>query len=67
MRRPGITDALNLFEGEHAIRNRRGHIALRDRAALERFAQGLYGGAEAEYVRALLAANKLRVLRTVGR
>lgn len=51
IRRPGVTDALNLFEGEHAIKNRRGHIALRNREVLERFAQGTYGGAEAEYER----------------
>ena len=53
VRRPGITVALHVLEGEHMIRARRGAIQVVDRAKLERAAQGSYGMSEREYERVL--------------
>jgi CRP-like cAMP-binding protein len=51
VRRPSVTTALHLLEGEHLIRARRGRITVRDRAALEAYARDAYGRPEAEYRR----------------
>jgi len=51
VRRQSVTDALHLLEGEGAIRNSRGRVAVRDRGRLEALAAETYGFAEAEYHR----------------
>jgi CRP-like cAMP-binding protein len=57
VRRAGVTDALHLLEGEHAIRTGRMTIKVLDRAKLLSFAAGSYGVAEAEYERLISAAS----------
>lgn len=51
VRRPSVTTALHILEGNKLIRGTRGIITIRDRAALEEFADGSYGKPEAEYSR----------------
>lgn len=53
VRRPGITVALHVLEGDHMIRARRGAIEIVDRAKLEIAAKGSYGLTEREYERVL--------------
>ena len=50
-RRPSVTTALHVLEGNRFIRSERGCVIVRDRAALEEFASDAYGGPEAEYER----------------
>jgi CRP-like cAMP-binding protein len=57
VRRPGITVALHVLEGEHMIRARRGAIQILDRTKLERAAHGSYGLSEREYERVLGGAS----------
>jgi CRP-like cAMP-binding protein len=49
VRRASATDILHILEGEQAIRNARGRIAVRDRARLEAIAGDTYGEVEAQY------------------
>lgn len=49
VRRASITDALHLLEGRGAIKASRGHIVIRDRAALKAIAGYAYGRPEAHY------------------
>jgi CRP-like cAMP-binding protein len=49
VRRSGVTTALHVLEGTHAIRNERGRVILRDRAQLESNAGECYGPSEAAY------------------
>lgn len=51
VRRPGVTVATHVLEGEHAIRASRGRVEVRDREKLIGLAGGSYGLAEAEYER----------------
>ena len=51
VRRPSVTTALHILEGNRLIRGTRGVVTVRDRAALEDFADGSYGKPEAEYSR----------------
>src|SRR3954466_7582571 len=51
VRRPGVTIATHVLEGQGLIRAQRGRIAILDRANLERMAGASYGAAEAEYER----------------
>lgn len=51
VRRPSVTTALHILEGNHFIRARRGVVTIRDREALREFADGSYGKPEAEYDR----------------
>jgi CRP-like cAMP-binding protein len=51
VRRPSVTDALHILEGEHAINAERGMIRIRDRSRLESLAGDAYGAPEAEYGR----------------
>jgi DNA-binding FadR family transcriptional regulator len=51
VRRPSVTDALHVLEGERLIHANRGLITIRDRARLEDMAGGAYGVPEAEYRR----------------
>jgi CRP-like cAMP-binding protein len=54
VRRPGVTDALHVLEGEHAIKSFRATVVVTDRPKLERMAKGSYGVAEAEFRRLIL-------------
>lgn len=51
VRRPSVTTALHVLEGNGFIRSERGCIIVRDRAALEEFAGDSYGAPEREYER----------------
>ena len=51
VRRPGVTVATQLLEGEQIIKAERGRITILDRARLEAVAGGSYGAPEAEYAR----------------
>jgi CRP-like cAMP-binding protein len=51
VRRPGVTVATHMLEGEGLIRARRGLITVLDRGKLEMKANGSYGLAESEYDR----------------
>jgi hypothetical protein len=51
VRRSGVTTAIHVLEGHHAIKATRGSIKLRDREVLEELARGSYGDPEAEYER----------------
>jgi CRP-like cAMP-binding protein len=51
VRRPSVTTALHVLEGNRLIRGTRGVVTVRDRAAMEEFADGSYGKPEAEYAR----------------
>lgn len=53
VRRPSVTTALHVLEGNGLIRAERGLVMVRNRAALEEFAGDAYGKAEAEYERLL--------------
>ena len=54
VRRPGVTVALHVLEGEGLIRSRRGLVIVRDREGLEKACGHLYGVPEAEYRRLIL-------------
>lgn len=49
VRRPSVTTALHVLEGQHLIVSTRGLIVVRDREALEAFAKDAYGMPEQEY------------------
>jgi CRP-like cAMP-binding protein len=51
VRRPSVTTALHVLEGNGFIRSERGCIIIRNRRALEEFAGDAYGKPEAEYRR----------------
>jgi CRP-like cAMP-binding protein len=51
VRRPSVTTALHVLEGNRLIKARRGHLTILDRDALIEFADGSYGASEAEYDR----------------
>ena len=51
VRRPSVTTALHVLEGNGLIYADRGVITIRDRAALETFAGDAYGQPESEYAR----------------
>lgn len=51
VRRPGVTVATHVLEGNGIIRARRGRITVLSREKLEELADDAYGSAEAEYVR----------------
>ena len=53
VRRPSVTTALHVLEGNRFIRAERGYVTIRDRAALELFAGDAYGRPEEEYRRLL--------------
>ncbi|WP_064692793.1 Crp/Fnr family transcriptional regulator [Rhizobium aegyptiacum] len=53
VRRPSVTTALHLLEGDRFIRSLRGLVIIRNRAGLEEFASDAYGKAEEEYERLL--------------
>jgi CRP-like cAMP-binding protein len=56
VRRPGVTNALSLFEKRGVIQARRGLIQITNRSALEEAANGSYGAPEADYRRLFAAA-----------
>jgi CRP-like cAMP-binding protein len=51
VRRPGVTDALNILQKQALITCVRGGITVRDRKGMERYAGASYGVPEAEYRR----------------
>ena len=51
VRRAGVTTALQILEGAHIIKSRRGRIDILDRPQLEEAAGDSYGSPEAEYER----------------
>lgn len=51
VRRPGVTDTLNVLRKEGLISYKRGEITVQDRKGLERVAGEAYGIPEAEYRR----------------
>jgi CRP-like cAMP-binding protein len=53
VRRPSVTTALHMLEGERLVRAERGRITVRDRSGLELYAGGAYGKPEEEYRRLL--------------
>lgn len=53
VRRPSVTTALHVLEGDHLISARRGLVTVLDRDGLVEFTDGVYGEAEAEYHRLL--------------
>lgn len=57
VRRPSVTTALHVLEGNGFIRAERGYITIRDRRALEEFARDAYGRPEAEYRRLIGPLN----------
>lgn len=64
VRRPSVTTALHVLEGMALVRGTRGLVTIRDRAGLERFAQGAYGTPEAEHERLIGPLRKPHPLRT---
>jgi CRP-like cAMP-binding protein len=53
VRRPSVTTALHVLEGNRFLRSERGLITMRDRKAMQEFAGGAYGKPE-EYYRKLM-------------
>jgi CRP-like cAMP-binding protein len=51
VRRPSVTDALHVLEGNGFITSVRGRVIVRNRGALEKFAHDAYGRPEEEYRR----------------
>jgi CRP-like cAMP-binding protein len=51
VRRPSVTTALHVLEGNHFIRAERGMLTIRNRPALVEFARDAYGKPEQEYRR----------------
>jgi CRP-like cAMP-binding protein len=51
VRRPSVTTALHVLEGNGFIKATRGVVSIRDRKGLEEFSDGSYGRPEAEYNR----------------
>jgi CRP-like cAMP-binding protein len=49
VRRPSVTEALHVLEGEGFIRSTRSLIIIRNRAGMEQFARDAYGKPEEEY------------------
>jgi hypothetical protein len=49
VRRPSVTTAIHMLEGNRFISAERGFITIRDREGLEEFAADAYGGPEREY------------------
>lgn len=57
-RRPSVTTALHVLEGERLIRSNRGLIIVLDRKGLEEFAAGSYGIPEQEFERLIGRAHR---------
>jgi CRP-like cAMP-binding protein len=51
VRRPSVTSAIHVLEGNHFISAERGYITIRRRDAMEEFASAAYGQPEEEYRR----------------
>jgi hypothetical protein len=49
VRRPSVTTALHVLEGNGLIRSERGLIVIRNREAMKDFAKDAYGRPEEEY------------------
>lgn len=66
VRRPSVTDALHVLESERLIRAERAKITIRDRQALETYAQEYYGLAEEESAR-VFARFHAQISEVAGR
>jgi CRP-like cAMP-binding protein len=64
VRRPGVTVAIQVLEGNGLIRATRGKIVIRNREALIELVDGSYGAPEAEYER-LIGSSPVR-LKALG-
>lgn len=64
VRRPGVTVAIQVLEGNGLIRATRGKIEIRDRERLIKLADGSYGAPEAEYERLIGSPIRLRAVGT---
>ncbi len=64
VRRPGVTVAIQVLEGNRLIRATRGKIVIRNREALIELVDGSYGAPEAEYER-LIGSSPVR-LKALG-
>lgn len=53
VRRPSVTTALHVLEGNGFIRSERGIVIISDRNGMEQFAHDAYGPPEAEYARVI--------------
>lgn len=62
VRRPSVTDAIHVLEGEGLIRANRGVIEIRDRQRLEMRTAGCYGVPEREYERLIGPWRSLAIL-----
>jgi hypothetical protein len=58
VRRPGVTIATHVLEGDHLISARRGHIRVIDRPGLEALAGTSYGLPEAEHQRLIARPSR---------
>lgn len=57
VRRPGVTVAIHILEGNHILKALRGKLTILDRAGLKKAAKGSYGLPEAELDRLLRSAD----------
>jgi CRP-like cAMP-binding protein len=60
VRRPTVTTALHVLEGNGFIRSERSRVIIRNRSKLEEFARDAYGKAEEEYERLLGGHTEMR-------
>ncbi|MCO5734013.1 Crp/Fnr family transcriptional regulator [Rhizobium sp. SSA_523] len=65
VRRPSVTSALHVLEGHGFIRSERGRTTIRNRPAMERFAEDAYGQAEVAYERLMTVPQDRLDLETV--
>ena len=65
VRRPGVTVATHILEGQGIIRAKRGRITILDRPKLADLAGDCYGLAEAEYERVIMPKIRKEELRTI--
>jgi CRP-like cAMP-binding protein len=65
VRRPGVTVATHILEGQGIIRAKRGRITILDRPKLADLAGDCYGLVEAEYERVIMPKIRKEELRTI--
>ncbi len=65
VRRPGVTVATQMLEGNHLVRASRGHIVVLDRPGLEALAGDSYGLPETEYAALIEGVERLALPATL--
>ena len=65
VRRPSVTIALHMLEGQRLIRSERALVVVRDRSGLEDYAGDAYGAPEREY-RRLMDIDQVKTMPRVG-